>query len=149
VSVTRRLAVITGFGPRTEGSVEGALAALKPAGWRVLRRPRLGAAHLDHVVFGPGGVFVLVVRSGGGRLRSEWADEARAQASMLARLTRREVTPVVVLVRAAEWKDARSFHGVEVVPLAGLARHLVAHGHVLCPAEIETLNEALRLALAA
>jgi hypothetical protein len=59
------------------------------------------------------------------------------------------VTPVVVLVRAAEWKDARSFHGVEVVPLAGLARHLVAHGHVLCPAEIETLNEALRLALAA
>ena len=115
----------------------------------MLRRPRLGATHLDHVVLGPGGVFLVVVRSGGGRVRPEWADEARALAAMVSRLTRRAVTPLVVLLRAGEWSDARRFHGVDVVPVSGLARYLVAGGHVLPPTEVATLREALRVALAA
>ena len=141
--------MITGLGPPSEGSVEAVLAGLRPAGWHLLRHPRLGAAQLDHVVLGPGGVFLVVVRGGGGRVRPEWADEARAVASALARLTRQPVTPVVVLERATEWSDARRFHGVDVVPVSGLARYLVASGHVLAPGEILVLREALRIALAA
>ena len=141
--------MITGLGPTSEGSVEAVVAGLRPAGWHLLRRPRLGAAHLDHVVLGPGGVFLVVVRSGGGRVRPEWADEARALATMVSRLTRRAVTPLVVLLRASEWSDARRFHGVDVVPVSGLARYLVACGHVLPPTEVATLREALRVALAA
>jgi hypothetical protein len=149
VSVTRRLAVITGLGPTGEGSVEAVLAGLRPAGWHLLRHPRLGAARLDHVVLGPGGVFLLVVRSGGGRVRPEWADEARALAAMVARLTRCAVTPLVVLQRAGEWSDARRFHGVDIVPVGGLARHLVASGDRVAPTEVAALRDALRVALAA
>jgi hypothetical protein len=149
VSITRRLAVITGLGPNSEASVEAAVAGLGPAGWQLLRRPRLGAAHLDYVVLGPGGVFLVVVRSGGGRVRPEWADEARALAAMVARLTRGTVTPLVVLMRTDEWDEARRFHGVDVVPVSGLRQYLGATGRVLAPTEMATLREALRIALAA
>ena len=92
MSVTRRLVVITGLGPIQE-SVEDVLDDLRPSGWHLLRRPRIGAARFDHVVVGPGGVFLVVVRDGGASLRPEWADEARALATMVARLTRHAVTP--------------------------------------------------------
>ena len=148
VSVTRRLVVITGLGP-SEVSVEDVLAGLGSDGWHLLRRPRIGAARLDHVVLGPGGVFLLLVRSGGGSVRPEWADEARALATMVARLTRCAVTPLVVLLRAGEWDEARRFHGVDVMPVNGLARYLEASDDVFAPTQIEALREALRLALAA
>jgi hypothetical protein len=118
-------------------------------GWQLLRRPRMGRDYTEHVLLGPGGVFVLVVHRGGGRVRPEWADEARALAAVLARLTRRSVVPVVVLDRATEWSHARRFHGVDVVPISGLSRHLVATGHVLAPADVASLREALQVALAA
>ena len=140
--------MITGLGP-SEGSVEAVLAGLRPAGWHLLRRPRLGAAQLDYVVLGPGGVFLVVLRGGRGRVRPEWADEARALAAMVARLTRRAVTPLVVLQRAGEWSEARRFHGVDVVPVSGLGRHLVASGRSLAPTDVAALREALRVALAA
>jgi hypothetical protein len=148
VSVTRRLVVITGLGP-SEVSVEGVLAGLGPAGWQLLRRPRIGAARLDHVVLGPGGVFLVVVRSCGGTVRPEWADEARALATMVARLTRYAVTPLVVLLRAGEWDEARRFHGVDVVPVSGLAGYLEASDDAVPPTQLATLREALRIALAA
>jgi Nuclease-related domain len=148
VSVTRRLVVITGLAP-VEVSVEAVLDDLRPSGWHLLRRPRIGAARLDHVVLGPGGVFLVLVRSGAGSLRPEWADEARALARMVARLARHAVTPLVVLQRAADWDGARRFHGVDVVPVGGLGRHLEARGDVLGPTELAELREALRLALAA
>jgi len=149
MSVTRRLAVITGLAPRGEGSIEGTLLGLRGSGWHVLRRPRLGAANLDDVVLGPGGLFLIVVRSGGGRLRPEWAAEAMAQAEVVGRLTGHEATPLVVLTRAAGWTEARAFYGVEILPVARLAEHLVARGHVLSPGRIGTLYGGLRLALAA
>ena len=146
----RRLAVITGLGPMSEGgSVESVIAGLGPVGWELVRRPRRAATRADHIVLGPGGAFLVVLHRGGGSVRPEWADEARAAASALARLTRQRVTPVVVLERATEWTDARRFHGVDVVPVGGLARYLVAGGHVLAPGEILVLREALRIALAA
>jgi len=142
--------VITGFGPTSSGgSVEAIIAGLGPVGWQLLRRPRVGADYTEHVILGPGGIFVLVVHRGGGRVRPEWADEARALAAVLARLTRRAVVPLVVLERATEWSHARRFHGVDVVPIAGLSRHLVGTGHVLAPADVASLREALRIALAA
>jgi hypothetical protein len=131
------------------GSVEAIVAGLGPVGWQQLRRPRVGRDYTEHVVVGPGGVYVLVVHRGGGRVRPEWADEARALAAVLARLTRRSVVPLVVLDRPTEWSDARRFHGVDVVPIGGLSRHLVATGHVLAPADVASLREALRTALAA
>jgi Nuclease-related domain len=148
MSVTRRLAVITGLG--REGTVDGALLGLRGAGWRVLRRPRLRTGHLDHVVLGPGGLFLILVRSGSGRLRPEWAQEAKAQAALLARLTGREATPLIVLNRAGGWTaGARPFHGVEVLPGAHLADQLVGRGRVLSPTATGALYAGLRLALAA
>ena len=131
------------------GSVESVIAGLGPVGWELVRRPRRAATCVDHIVLGPGGAFLVVLHRGGGSVRPESADEARAAASALARLTRQPVTPVVVLERATEWTDARRFHGVDVVPVGGLARYLVAGGHVLAPGEILVLREALRIALAA
>ena len=131
------------------GSVESVIAGLGPVGWELVRRPRRAATCVDHIVLGPGGAFLVVLHRGGGSVRPESADEARAAASALARLTRQPVIPVVVLERATEWSDARRFHGVDVVPVGGLARYLVASGHVLAPGEILVLREALRIALAA
>ena len=142
--------MITGLGPTSAGgSVAAIIAGLAPVGWQLLRQPRRGADHTEHVVLGPGGVFVIVVHRGGGRVRPEWADEVRALAAALARLTRRAVVPLVVLDRVTEWSDARRFHGVDVVPIGGLSRHLVATGHVLAPADVASLRDALRTALAA
>jgi hypothetical protein len=141
--------VITGLGPTSEATVEAVMAGLGPAGWQLLRRPRLGALCLDYVVLGPGGVFLVVVRSGGGRVRPEWAGEARALAAMVSRVTRRAVTPLVALERAAEWSESRRFHGVDVMSVGGLARHLVSHGHTLAPEDVATLGDALRITLAA
>jgi hypothetical protein len=149
MSVTRRLAVITGLAPRGEGSIESALLCLRGAGWHVLRRPRLGTAHLDHVVFGPGGLFLVLARSGGGRPRSEWAAEAILQAKVLERLTGRAATPLVVLMRSADWSEPRPFHGAEILPVRELPQYLVAHGRVLSPSAIGSLYAGLRLALAA
>jgi hypothetical protein len=149
MSVTRRLAVITGLAPRGEGSIESALLGLRGAGWHVLRRPRLGTAHLDHVVFGSGGLFLVLARSGGGRVRPEWAAEAILQARVLERLTGREATPLVVLMRSAAWTDARPFHGAAILPVCDLPEYLVARGHVLSPAAIGSLYAGLRVALAA
>jgi hypothetical protein len=149
MSVTRRLAVITGLAPRGEGSIDSALHGLRGAGWHVLRRPRLGTAHLDHVVFGPGGLFLVLARSGGGRLRPEWAAEAIAQADAIERLTGRKATPLVVLMRSADWTQVRPFHGAEILPVAELAEHLVSRGHVLSPSAVSALYAGLRLAQAA
>jgi hypothetical protein len=149
MSVTRRLAVITGLAPRGEGSIESALQPLRGAGWHVLRRPRIGTANLDHVVFGPGGLFLVLARSGGGRVRPEWAAEAIAQAQALERLTGREATPLVILMRSAGWVEARPFHGAELLPLSELAAHLVGCGHVLSPRAVSAMYAGLRLAQAA
>jgi hypothetical protein len=148
VTVTRRLVVITGLG-RVEVSVEDVVDELRPYGWHLLRRPRIGAARLDHVVLGPGGVFLVVVRRGGGTLQPEWADEARALATMVARLTRHRVTPLIALHGAGHGDRGRRFHGVEAVPVGELGRHLEAAGDVLEPSEVAALREALRIALAA
>jgi hypothetical protein len=149
MSVTRRLAVITGLAPRGEGSIENALHGLRGAGWHVMRRPRLGAAHLDHVVFGPGGLFLVLARSGGGRLRPEWAADAVAQADALERLTGVAARPLVVLMRSAGWTESRPFHGAEILPVDELAQHLVGCGHVLSPSAVSGLYAGLRLAQAA
>jgi hypothetical protein len=141
--------VITGLGPTTEETVRSVVAGLEPEGWQLMRRPRLGAAYADHVVLGPGGVFLVVVRSGGGRVRPEWADEARARAALLSWLTRRAVAPLVVLERAVDWDDARRFHGVDIVPVTGLAGYLAAGDETLTPADVSAAREALRIALAA
>jgi hypothetical protein len=67
--------------PMSEGgSVEAVIAGLGPVGWQLLRRPRVGATCADHVVLGPGGAFLVVLHRGGGSVRPEWADEARAVA---------------------------------------------------------------------
>src|SRR3954452_4769014 len=131
------------------GSVESDIAGLGPVGWELLRRPRVGATCADHVVLGPGGAFLVVLHPGGGTVQPEWADEARAVASALARLPHQPVPPVVVLEPATEWSDPRRFHGVDVVPVGGLARHLVACGHVLAPGRIPVLRAALGIALGA
>jgi hypothetical protein len=149
MSVKRRLAVITGLAPRSGGSIDEALASLRSAGWHVLRRPRLGTAHLDHVVLGPGGLFLVVVRSGGGRLRPEWADDAVAQAAALERMTGHRATPLVVLTRSAGWAGPRPFYGAEVLGMRALPDYLVARGHVLSPTAIGHLCGGLRQALAA
>ena len=59
------------------------------------------------------------------------------------------MTPLVVLERAADWSDARRFHGVDIVPVAGLARFLAAGDEELTPGEVSAAREALRIALAA
>ena len=131
------------------GSVEAVIAGLRPVGWQLLRRPRVGAACADHVVLGPGGAFLVVLHRGGGRVRPEWADEARAVAAALARLTRQPVTPVVVLERATEWsrraplprRGRRARQRPGALPRGQRTR--------IAPGEIAVLREALRIALAA
>ena len=110
----------------------------------------MGAAAPDHVVLGPGGVFLVLVRTAaaaacapsGPTRRARWPPCWRASRAARSR-------PWSCSSARPSGDDARRFHGVDVVPVSGLARYLVASGHVLAPAEIAALREALRIALAA
>jgi hypothetical protein len=146
--VTSRLHAIGWLSPK-ELSVESVLHRLRVAGWHVLRRPRLGAGSFDHVVLGPGGLFLARSRAGRGRLRPDWARDARAQAQSLERLTGRSVTPLLVLTHQPDWTDARAYYGVTAVPLTALGAHLAAQRRVLSPDDVASLRHNLRVALAA
>lgn len=131
------------FALRTDGSVDSVLNEIRVAGWHEVKRTRD-----DRVVIGPGGLLVLAERGGSGRIRDEWADEARAQAQAIERMTARSVDALVVLTRHVDWRDARPFRGTTLVPVATLAEHLTGRPRVLAPMDIEALRNRMRHALA-
>ena len=131
------------FALRSDHSVDGALAAVRAAGWREVSRTRG-----DRVVVGPGGLVVVAERGGSGRIREEWADEARAHAQALERMTGRSVAAVVVLARHVDWQEPRPLRGATLVPAAGLAAHLAGLPRTLAPVDVEVLATRLQHARA-
>jgi hypothetical protein len=128
------------FNARGDGGLDGALAEVRVAGWHQISRGRA-----ERVVLGPGGLLVLVERHG--RVRDEWADEARVHAQVIERMTDRPVGLLVVLSRS-DWTGARPFRGATLLPVSGLADHLAGLPRLLAPADIDVLRARMQRALA-
>jgi hypothetical protein len=135
-----------------------ALDALEGAGWRVLHAvPLPGAAGIDHVAIGPGGVFAvrtLPAHKRHVRIADPLVTTGRAEPLPQLRWARRAaeraasalttaVCPVLAVVGASRLDvlpvppDVRILHGTEI-------RSLAALGGVLKPADIESLYATAR-----
>ena len=130
------------FALRGDGSVDSVLTEIRVAGWHVITRTRD-----DCVVLGPGGLVVIAERTGG-RIRDEWADDARGQAQVVERMTGRPVEALVVLQRHVEWREPRPFRGATLMPVSALAEHLTSRPRTIAPADIDVLRGRMQRALA-
>ncbi len=130
------------FALRSDGSVDSVLSEIRVAGWCVITRTS------DHcVVLGPGGLVVIAERHGG-RIRDEWADDARGQAQVVERMTGRQVDALVVLARPVEWHEPRPFRGATLMPVGALADNLTSRPRTIAPADIDMLRSRMQHALA-
>ncbi|MFD5749347.1 nuclease-related domain-containing protein [Streptomyces sp. NPDC127033] len=135
-----------------------ALDALEGAGWRVLHSiPLPGAARVDHLVIGPGGVLtVRTVAAGGHRVRIDdpLVTTGRGQALPQLRWARRDaeraslalataVRPVLAVVEARTPQALPAPPGVRVLRETDVPA-LASLGGVLKPADIETLYATAR-----
>ena len=130
------------FALRGDGSVDSVLTEVRVAGWHVITKTRD-----DCVVLGPGGLVVIAERPGG-RIRDEWADDARGQAQVVERMTGRPVEALVVLQRHVEWHEPRPFRGATLMPVSALATYLTSRPRAIAPADIDVLRSRMQHALA-
>ena len=130
------------FALRADGTVDSVLTEIRVAGWHVVTRTRD-----DCVVLGPGGLVVIAERAGG-RIRDEWADDARGQAQVVERMTGRPAEALVVLQRHVEWREPRPFRGTTLMPVSALADHLMSRPRTIAPADIDVLHGRMQQALA-
>jgi len=148
-----------------ETVVRGLLAPLEGQGWRVLHRrrwPGTRRADIDHLVVGPGGVFVLDsknwrgdIRLSGGRLWQGDDDVSDRLQGLTDQLTAVEGALVDHGLAPLEIVGALVFVGQPIpVTSAGRGhvlgdRHLLAwlraRGHRLQPAAVQELAEALEV----
>jgi hypothetical protein len=138
-----------------------ALAGLPRPEFAVLDRfSRAGArfAHVDHVVVGPGGVFVIASAPGGLELTDDGlrhgdldcsaglaaiADAAAAVAELLPRLDAGMVTPVMCLARDEDVDGC--FDNVLVCTTGNLHRLLAAWPALLEPGQVGLLGRRLAI----
>lgn len=168
-SAERRADELAGRGDGTAGAwaagaagerrVAAALTGL-PQGWTVLHdrllRPGLSEANLDHVVVGPGGLFLVDTKNRAGRV-TQWdgglfqhtvRDGQTVSKSLAGELTKvhgmpaymasetgMPVSPVLCLAgpREAEFGQPRMVRGVCVAPVSRLVEWLTSHPQLLEP----------------
>ena len=144
-------------GAEGERRVAAALSEL-PDGWTVLHdrllRPGLSEANLDHIVIGPGGLFLVDAKNRAG-LVTEWegglfqrvtkdgerhteslAGELKKVHGMAAYMSVESASPVIPVLCLAGAQEAAFgepvlLRGVWVVPMSRLVRWLEARPHVL------------------
>lgn len=142
-------------GASGEEAVGKVLAALEPAGWRVIHDVSVGArGNIDHIAVGPAGLFTIETKSHAGRISAGRIDrrmlaQAYAQAKQLERMTGEEVTPLLVFSRAYLQPAVSRQRGVTVLPARMLAGHLGRRRATVDPARVEPLHARLGQALAA
>lgn len=138
-------------GGRGEQRVGAVLEGL-PEPWRCVHDVDTGRGNIDHVLVGPGGLYVVETKSHRGRIASDRVDpahlrQAYAEAKHLEALSGRPVTPLLVYSYAylERWCDKR--RGVWILPARMLPRFLHRAPARLAPHEVADLHERLVAAL--
>lgn len=132
-------------------TLAGVLASLRPRGWTTIDDIALRRGVIDHVLVGPGGVYVLEVASGETR-EPPGLDElalrrARRNARTVEELAGRVVVPVLVLDGGRGAVPAVLPPDVVVLPTRVLAGHLRRRPRLLSNREAVELAGRLRALL--
>jgi hypothetical protein len=135
--------------------VGGVIESMYDEEWRALHDVSFGGANIDHVVFGPAGVFTIETKSHAGRIPVKTIDrymlkQAYAEKKKLEEITALHVEPLLVFSRAyLVGKVPCRQEGVMVLPARMLAAHLERRRRVYTLEQVETLHRRLATALTA
>jgi hypothetical protein len=129
-------------GARGEEHVGALLNQLVPDGWRVIHDATLAQGNVDHILFGPGGIFTIETKSHPGpirvgRIHGATVRQAADHAEALARATGLRAEPLIVYSRAWVDRPGARRRGVRVIPARMLAGHLRRRPVVLDPGGVE------------
>ncbi|MHB1538069.1 MAG: nuclease-related domain-containing protein [Solirubrobacteraceae bacterium] len=138
-------------GASGEEHVGGLLNGL-PRGWRVAHDVTFGNGNVDHIAIGPPGVFAVETKSHPGptrldRLHGATLRQAQAQRSVLARVLRVEVEPLLVFSRAWVDRPLSRRKGVRVIPARMLSGYLCSLPVALDEEQIDAIHARLLDAL--
>lgn len=143
-------------GAAGEEATAALLDRLPPRRWAVLHDRRLpgSAANVDHLVVGPGGVWVVDSKAFRARLRAGWrsvrvgdrrldTSAVAWEASVVAERLDVDVRPLVVVHGTGLPRRGRRCDGVRVLPAGSLVRHLRRRrtGVRLRPGEVDELAD--------
>lgn len=123
--------------------------------WRALHDVSFGGANIDHVLFGPAGVFTIETKSHAGRIPVNKVDrhmlkQAYAEKKKLEEITGLRVEPLLVFSRAyLIGKVPCRQEGVMVLPARMLAAHLKRRKRIYTLEQINALHRRLASALPA
>ena len=132
-------------------TLPGVLEGLRSRGWRTIDDVALRRGVIDHVLVGPGGVYVLEVSTGEvaepGQLDELAIRRARRNARTVEELAGRTVVPVLVLDGGRGVVPAVPPHDIVVLPTRVLAGHLRRRPRLLSGREATELTARLRALL--
>ncbi len=139
-------------GARGEEHVGALLGELVDRGWLVMHDASLGHGNIDHILFGPAGVFTIETKSHPGpirvgRVHGATLSQARAQSAALLRETGLAAEPMIVYSRAWVDRPAARRKGVRIVPARMLVAHLAKREPRLSRDEVEEAHALVVRAL--
>jgi hypothetical protein len=149
--------------PRVERLFQGAdgertvgreLELLADDGWLTLHNVSLGRGDVDHVLIGPGGLFIIETKSHKGRFRVDRIDQgmlkqAYAEKKRMERITGYTFEPLLVFSNA--WLIGRvpaKRDGVTILPARMLADFVSRRKRTVSPERAKQVHERLVEALA-
>ena len=149
-------------GPKVDRLIQGAegernigreLDLLVPDGWHALHNVSLGRGDVDHVLIGPGGLFIIETKSHKGRIRVDQINrhmlqQAYAEKRLLERITGYKFEPLLVFSQAwlvGEVPAKRD--GVTVLPARMLADFVSRRKPVVTTERAKQVYEQLAEAL--
>jgi hypothetical protein len=140
-------------GAAGEEHVGGLLDELSEENWSVIHDASFGYGNVDHIAFGPAGVFTVETKSRQGPVRVRTIHggilrQAQDQRETLERITGERAEPLVVFSRAWIDKPLARRRGVRVVPARMLLAYLRGHSHTLTPEQVEQAHTRVLASLA-
>jgi Nuclease-related domain len=122
------------------------LDALRAEGWRVVHDLDTGRGSIDHVVIGPGGVFVIESKTWrppwfkADGVNRKWLDQAYAHCKTIESLCGTRVEPVIAVVKAWLGKPVTRRRGVLILSDRMLPGQLRGRATVLRADEIDAVH---------
>ncbi len=140
-------------GATGEERVGEVLDELTDSGWRVIHDASFGHGNVDHIVFGPAGVFTVETKSHPGPVRVQSIHgatyrQAQLQREALERITGERVEPLIVFSRAWVDKPLIRRRGVRVMPATMLPGYLKRRRQSLTSEEVEEAHRQVVAVLA-
>jgi len=139
-------------GATGEEHVGRLLGELTDTRWLVIHDATLGRGNMDHILFGPGGVYTVETKSHpgpirAGRLHGAILRQANAQSRAIEEITGMEVEPLIVFSHAWVDRPLARRKGVRIVPARMLLGYLARRPAKLSRQEVDNAHRLVAAAL--